>query len=243
MAEEKKIPKHLAIIMDGNGRWAKARGLTRSEGHKAGLKAARNLVPLILERGVDVVSVYAFSTENWQRKDEEVDFLFALFGEAIEEALPELVEKNIRIKFIGDRAGLPEAYQYVVPLMEQIEKESSQNTSGTFAIAVNYGGRHDIVQMVQKVVDQGIKHITEEVVSANLSTAGLPDVDLIIRASGEYRTSNLFLWEAHYAELCFACEYDAPVMWPEMEIEHIDKALEVFANRKRRFGGYDRAAI
>ena len=242
MTEEKKIPKHVAIIMDGNGRWAEKRGEPRSAGHKAGLEAVRNLVPAIFERGVEVVSVYAFSTENWQREPEEVDFLFALFGEAIEEALPEFVEKNIRIRFIGDRAGLPEIYQYVVPLMEQIESESAQNTGGTFVVAVNYGGRRDIVQAMQKIVDQGITHVTEEAISANLSTAGLPDVDLMIRASGEYRTSNLFLWEAHYAELCFSCEYDASVMWPDMEIGHIDRALEVFANRERRFGG-DGAAI
>ena len=229
-----KIPRHIAMIMDGNGRWAQARGLSRSEGHLAGYENLKNLIHYIFGKSVEVLTLYAFSAENWQREVKEVDVLFDIFRRAIDEALAELVEENIKIRFIGDREGLiSRGFGDLVASMERIEKSSAQNTGGILVPAINYGGRDELVRAVKKIVEINVplSAIRESTISLHLDTHGLPEPDLIIRTAGEMRLSGFLLWQAEYAELYFSKK-----PWPDFTKRDFDRALKQYAARKRNFG-------
>ena len=229
---ESKIPKHVAIIMDGNRRWAKAQGLSVFEGHLAGYENLKKLIHYIFNKGVEVLTLYAFSTENWQREKKEVDSLMGIFCLAIDEALAELVEENIKIRFIGDRHRLPED---LVLGMERLEQESAQNTGGILVPAINYGGRDELVRAVKKIVEINVplSAIQESTISLHLDTHGLPDPDLVIRTAGEMRLSGFLLWQGEYAELYFSKK-----SWPSFGKRDFDRALGQYAVRKRNFGGH-----
>ncbi len=232
------LPKHIGIIMDGNGRWAKQRGLPRYKGHIEGAKTFRKIGEFAADVGVKCLTFYAFSTENWKRPQEEVDAIMQLFREYLVEAderKEENREKGIVIKFIGDRTGIPEDIQ---ALMEHIENISKYETRVVLNLAINYGGRHEITQGVQdlaKKVESGElkpQDITEEMISNSLYTSHLPDPDLIIRPSGEYRLSNFLTWQSAYSEFWFS-----NVLWPDFTEENLLEALVEFEKRNRRFGG------
>jgi undecaprenyl diphosphate synthase len=225
------IPKHVAIIMDGDRRWAAERGLEPFEGHQAGFENLKMLVPYVFTKGVEILTVFAFSTENWKRDAAEVEFLFSLFQQAIEEQGAEFAEKNIRIRFIGDRRGLPQALQLS---MGKVEQESASNTGGIFVPAINYGGRDELVRACRKIIEKGVhlSCISESAISWNLDTARLADPDLIIRTAGEERLSGFLLWQASYAEFYTSRKY-----WPDFSKRDFRRALEVYASRERRYGG------
>ena len=229
------IPAHIGFIMDGNGRWAKKRGLARTMGHVAGAKVFRKIVKACEARGVKSATFYAFSTENWKRPQEEVDAIMNLLREYLKESLADFKTENIRTKFIGDRAPLaPDILQ----LMEEAEAETAHKTGLTLNIALNYGGRHELVLAMRSLAEQvkngeiATSDITEDRISDTLDTAGQPDPDLIIRPSGEFRTSNFLLWQSAYAEFVFM-----DVLWPDFSDHHLDEAIVEYARRNRRFGG------
>lgn len=229
-AETGRIPAHVAIIMDGNGRWAEARGLSRSEGHRMGLKATRRSVEFFANRGVRALTLFAFSSENWQRPKAEVEALFDLFVAAIEEELPELREKGIRLRFIGARGEFPEDLQ---ARMAEAEAQTGANDTMTLVVALGYGGRWDILQAALRWVrESGDVAPDPARFEAFLSTAGLPELDLLIRTGGEQRISNFLLWQAAYAELFFL---DA--LWPDVGDSELEEALDAYSRRQRRFGG------
>ncbi len=229
------IPAHIGFIMDGNGRWAKQRGLARSMGHVAGAKVFRKIVKACEARGVKSATFYAFSTENWKRPKEEVDAIMNLLRDYLKESLADFKAENIRTKFIGDRAPLAKD---IVELIEEAEAETAHKTGLTLNIALNYGGRHELElafrDLAKQVKDGSLspEDITEQRISDALDTHGQPDPDLIIRPSGEYRTSNFLLWQSAYAEYVFM-----DVLWPDFNEEYLDRAIVQFAKRNRRFGG------
>ena len=232
------LPKHIGIIMDGNGRWAKQRNLPRYKGHIEGAKTFRKIGEFAADIGVKCMTFYAFSTENWKRPQEEVDAIMQLFREYLmeaEERKEENREKGIALRFIGDRQGIPEDIQ---ALMEHIEQESQYETKVILNLAINYGGRHEITQGVQEIarkVKNGEllpEEITEDVISDHLYTKNHPDPDLIIRPSGEYRLSNFLTWQSAYSEFWFS-----NVLWPDFTEENLCEALREFEKRNRRFGG------
>ena len=232
------LPKHIGIIMDGNGRWAKQRNLPRYKGHIEGAKTFRRIGEFAAEVGVKCLTFYAFSTENWKRPQEEVDAIMQLFREYLMEAedrKEENKEKGIALRFIGDRKGIPEDIQAI---MERIENESKYETKVILNLAINYGGRHEITQGVQEIarkVKNGEllpEEITEDVISDHLYTKNHPDPDLIIRPSGEYRLSNFLTWQSAYSEFWFS-----NVLWPDFTEENLCEALREFEKRNRRFGG------
>lgn len=223
------VPRHVAIIMDGNGRWAEARGLIRSEGHRQGLKATRRAVEFFANRGVQVLTVFAFSSENWQRPRDEVEALLELFVSAIEDELPELKEKGIRLRFIGDRSAFPGPLRV---RMAEAEEETRRNVRMDLVVALGYGGRWDILQAARRWVEASAPAEPDpETFERYLSTSGLPPVDLLIRSGGEQRISNFLLWQAAYAELVFL---DA--LWPDVDDGLLEGALEHYSGRQRRFG-------
>ena len=229
------IPAHIGFIMDGNGRWAKQRGLARSMGHVAGAKVFRKIVKACEARGVKSATFYAFSTENWKRPQEEVDAIMNLLREYLKESLADFKAENIRTKFIGDRGPLAPD---IVSLIEEAESETAQKTGLTLNIALNYGGRHEL-ELAFRSIAQKVRNgelepqdIDEQLISDSLDTSGQPDPDLIIRPSGEYRTSNFLLWQSAYAEYVFM-----DVLWPDFNEDHLDRAILQFAQRNRRFGG------
>ena len=232
------VPRHVGIIMDGNGRWALERNLPRSAGHRSGFENPKKWLHFVFEQGVQVLTVFAFSTENWKRPHEEIRFLFDIFREAAKEYFPKLINENIRLRFIGDREGLPEEFKDLRELMDALEKQSAANTGGIFVPAINYGGRDEIVRamraLLKNVEARAISpsEISEELISQFLDTQGLPDVDLLIRTSGEQRTSGFLPWQAVYAEIYFCDKY-----WPEFTEEDFLEALEWYKERKRRYGG------
>ena len=236
--ENRNVPKHIGIIMDGNGRWAKQRGLPRSEGHKAGANVFRKICDYADEIGVKYITFYAFSTENWRRPPEEVSALMDLFREYLREAeerQEENREKGMRIHFLGHREGVPED---IIELFDTTEEESKNADRIDVNIAINYGGRLEIVDAVkklaQKVKDGELEpeDITEQDISDNIYTAGQADPDLIIRPSGEYRLSNFLIWQSAYSEFWFS-----DILWPDFTEADLDKAIDDFNNRNRRFGG------
>ncbi len=226
MINEKSVPKHIAIIMDGNGRWATKRGLPRTAGHAAGAETFRRVAEYCKKIGVKHLTVYAFSTENWSRSKVEVAALMALFKKYLEEAAEKLAENNIKICVIGDPSGLD------LSLQKLIKKVEAMNVDSDFVcnLAVNYGGRAEIVNAVNTLVKEG-KAVTQESLAGSLYTSGQPEPDLIIRTGGEKRLSNFLMWQSAYSELYF-CD----TLWPDFSDRDIDIALEEFSRRERRFG-------
>ena len=232
------LPHHVGFIMDGNGRWAKKRGLPRSEGHKEGARTFRKIGEYAADLGIKYVTFYAFSTENWKRPENEVNAIMELFGEYLNEVIDRIrenEEKGIRLKFIGDRQGIsPE----LLNLMDYTEKLTEDKNRVTLNIAINYGGRHEIAAAVKAIAEKASKgeispeDIDENMISDYLYTAGQPDPDLIIRPSGEFRTSNFLTWQSAYSELYFS-----DILWPDYTEEDFNEALRAFEKRNRRFGG------
>ncbi|MBI5080056.1 MAG: isoprenyl transferase [Chloroflexi bacterium] len=224
-------PYHVAIIMDGNGRWAKQRGLPRVAGHRAGTDNLRRVLESCGELGIKMLTIYAFSTENWRRPEEEVKGLMGIFEDVIDRELPEFHEKGVRLRHIGRLDGLKPVFADKVRKAIELTKN---NDKLILNIAFNYGGRAEIVEAVKTLIAKGVKadDITEEMISAHLYTADVPDPDLIIRTSGEMRVSNFLIWQGAYSEY-----YLAPVYWPDFDKEQMRLALEEYAKRHRRFGG------
>jgi len=227
---ERVLPTHIAIIMDGNGRWAKKRSLPRSAGHVAGAKTFKDIARYCNKIGLKYLTVYAFSTENWKRPKEEVDGIMNLLRDYLKDA-ENFKSDNIKVNFIGNREVLAED---IKELMRKDEEGSADATGLTLNIAINYGGKDEITRAVREIVKEGIpaEEITEEVISNHLYTAGMPDPDFIIRPSGEYRLSNYLIWQSAYAEYWFS-----DVLWPDFKPKHLEKAIDEYNHRHRRFGG------
>jgi len=223
--------RHVAIIMDGNGRWAAARGEPRVVGHRAGLEALRRVVRASPDLGVEYLSVYAFSTENWKRPAEEVEALMDLLVEYLRSEIDELDQEGVRISFLGDRTALPERCQVE---MARAERRTQGNGRLNLAIAMNYGGRDEIVRAARSLLRTGLdpERLDEDAFARHLDTRGMPDPDLVIRPGGELRLSNFLIWQANYAEI-----FTTPVFWPDFDAGVLAGALEAYAQRDRRFGG------
>ena len=223
-----ELARTVAIIMDGNGRWAERRGLPVAEGHRAGTRALRRTVEAAIDLGVETLVVYAFSTENWSRPDEEVEDLMEIFGETIERELPDLARQGVRARFLGRRDRAPDE---LLEQMEQLEAETAHNDRLNLWIAFDYGGRAELVEAARRLVESGIEP-DEESLRANVYAPELPDPDLLIRTSGELRISNFLLWQLAYAELVFV-----ETLWPDFDAADLQQALAAYAQRRRRFGG------
>jgi undecaprenyl diphosphate synthase len=221
-------PKHVAIIMDGNGRWAESRGLPRTAGHKVGIDAVRRAVRAASDLGVEVLTIYSFSTENWSRPKTEVSFLLGLLKRFIQQDVAELHSSGVKIKIIGAREDLEPA---MVAMLTDAEKLTANNTKLTLVVAFNYGSRQELARTFQKIAKLGV-NITPELISAHLDTAGLPDPDLLIRTGGDERISNFLLWQCAYTEFVFVPEF-----WPDFNVEIFSRAISEFQARERRFGG------
>lgn len=231
---EDNMPKHIAIIMDGNRRWARERGLEIRQGHKQGAKALENIVRYANKIGIKYITVYAFSTENWKRTSEEVGALMMLFQNYLDEYSKRADTENIRVKILGNIQGLSEKMQKSI---ETCMERTKDNTGVTFNILINYGGRDEIVRGIQKIAKQvkdgnlNIEDIDEETVSNSLYTVGQPDPDLVIRTSGELRTSNFLPWQIVYSEFLFIDKN-----WPDFSEQDLDEAIKVYQNRHKRMG-------
>ncbi len=232
------LPQHIGFIMDGNGRWAKERGLERSAGHKEGAKVFRKIGEYCADVGIKYLTFYAFSTENWNRPKKEVLALMNLFKEYLREGDTRTGENSIRqmrLRFIGEREGLPKD---LLKLIEKAERETAHYEKMTVNIALNYGGRAEITHAVKSIAQQvkdgkiNIDDITESTICDNIYTAGQPDPDIIVRPSGEYRLSNFLPWQSAYSEFWFS-----DILWPDFTEEHVNKILEDYQKRNRRFGG------
>lgn len=232
--ENRVLPRHIAIIMDGNGRWAKKRSLPRSAGHAAGSKNFKTIARYCNKIGLEYLTVYAFSTENWKRPKEEVDGIMNILRDYLRDS-KNFKDENIKVKFIGDLTALDDD---IVELIKESEEGSENATGLKLNIALNYGGRDELVHAIKKIVDKTtegeikIDDITECMVSDNLYTAGMPDPDIIIRPSGEYRLSNYLIWQAAYSEYWFS-----DVLWPDFKPKHLEAAIDDYNKRHRRFGG------
>ncbi|MBR3622362.1 MAG: isoprenyl transferase [Selenomonadaceae bacterium] len=230
--DKEKLPRHIAVIMDGNGRWAKGQGLLRTAGHAAGVKTLKRILISADDMGIEALTVYAFSTENWKRPKAEVDFLLSLFSEYLAKELAEMHERGAQVKFIGDRTGFSEKLQQE---MARAESLTENNTGIRFTIAANYGGRDEILRaakLLAKDTNADIDSLTEADFEKYLDTFGAPPVDLVIRTSGEMRLSNFLLWQAAYAEFWYT---NTP--WPDFNEREFIEAIKEFAARNRRFGG------
>ena len=225
---EKQIPNHIAIIMDGNGRWAKRRGLPRTFGHKEGAAALRKIITHAAKIGVKYLTVYAFSTENWKRSQEEVSALMFLFKSYIKNEEKNIMENNIRFMVSGRKDNVSSS---LLEAIGNLQEKSKNNTGLTFNIAFNYGGRAEIVDAINKILKSGKESINEDEFSKYLYN-DIPDPELLIRTSGELRISNFLLWQIAYSEI-----YIKDTLWPDFNEEELDKAIEVFNKRDRRFGG------
>ena len=224
------VPRHVAIIMDGNGRWATARGLSRVEGHRAGTLAIRTVAERLSQHGVPVLTLFAFSTENWGRPRAEVDAILGLAADFIDTRLAELAEADVRLAHIGDIARLPRTLRAKVT---NAVEQTAANTGLVLNVAFSYGGRADIVDAVRRLVDEGVRSedITEEAIAERIATAHLPEPDLLIRTGGERRISNFLVWQAAYAEYYFT-----EALWPDFDAVAVDAALLEYGRRRRRFG-------
>jgi undecaprenyl diphosphate synthase len=233
--QEHQIPSHVAIIMDGNGRWAKKRALPRVAGHHEGMKVVRKMTKLANQLGINALTLYAFSTENWKRPKTEVDYLLKLPEEFLGSFLPELVKENVRVTMMGYKENLP---THTLNAIEKAMEQTKNNTGLVLNFALNYGSRAEIVEAVKCVLNDcksGIMNeneLTEEILSRYMMSAELKDPDLLIRTSGEIRLSNFMLWQLAYTEFWFT-----DVLWPDFEEHHFIEAIEVYQNRQRRFGG------
>lgn len=231
---EQKIPQHIAIVMDGNGRWAENRGLARIEGHKAGVESVKKMIRSCMTKRIPYLSLFAFSSENWLRPADEVNFLMELFLESLRKELAELNQHGIRMRFTGDRSSLSPILQQQ---MREAEMLTAKNEQLILNVVVNYGGKWDVVNAAKKIAqavmdgDLAIDEINEINFTHYLDTEGLPDPDLFIRTSGELRISNFFLWQLAYTELYFS-----EVHWPDFGEDELELALASFNKRKRRFG-------
>jgi len=220
--------KHIAFIMDGNGRWAKKRGLPREAGHKKGAEVFESTVRYCFDRGISTVTVYAFSTENWSRPKHEVDAIMELLLRYLDYAEKSFKDYDARLCFLGDKLPLPIALREKAQRLEELTRDRKH----TLNIALNYGARAEITNAVNRLLDEGKKGVTEKDISAYLYTATSPDPDLIVRTGGDYRISNFLLWQAAYAEFYFT-----PTLWPDLTTTEIDEAIADFEGRHRRFGG------
>ena len=229
-AGQEGLPRHIAIIMDGNGRWAKKRGLPRTAGHAAGAETYRRIATWCSDIGIEYLTVYAFSTENWKRSQNEVSAIMRLLRNYLNEAIDTMEEKNVKLKVLGDVSGLSPDIQKLIERTDEISKR----TDGMQAnICVNYGGRDEIIKAAQKwASDPNRGELTEEVFSHYMYSDGIPDPDLIIRPSGEQRISNFLLWQSAYAEYYFT-----DTLWPDFTEEELLHAIDVYRGRERRFGG------
>lgn len=233
--DKAKLPRHTAIIMDGNGRWAKAKGMPRVLGHHAGVESLRKIVRTASNLGLEVLTVYAFSTENWKRPTDEVDLLMDLFSTYLTADIDELDENNVQLRFLGQ---IEELSSTLCRKFRDAQQRTADNTGLIFNAAINYGGRAEVLRAVKAIAQdvkdgiQPIEDITENSIQQRLYTADLPDVDLLIRSSGDFRISNFLLWQSAYAELWFT-----DVNWPDFTPEYLLQALQDFQQRERRFGG------
>ncbi|MDX1358422.1 MAG: isoprenyl transferase [Clostridia bacterium] len=230
-----KLPRHIALFMDGNGRWARLRGLPRSAGHRAGANAIKKLVEDCDSIGLEYMTAYTFSTENWKRSDEEIRNIMSLIREFLNYTEEQLRDSNVKVRFIGLRSRLDPD---ILELMERTEKSTEGKTGMTFILALDYGSRNEITEAAKAIARKCVQGemnpdaITEETFAKYLFTAGIPDPDLIIRSSGEKRMSNYLLWQASYSELWFS-----DVLWPDFRLKHLLKAVREYNSRNRRFGG------
>ena len=235
MNTEERIPRHVALILDGNGRWAKKRGLPRTMGHKEGCKTVEKTVEIAARMGIEYLTVYGFSTENWKRSSEEVGALMQLFRYYMVRLLKIAKQNNVRVKMIGDRRRFDED---IIEGINRLERETKENTGLTFVIAVSYGARDEITRAVSRLAADCVQgrvkaeEITEDVLSSYLDTAGMPDPDLLIRTSGEIRLSNYLLWQLAYTEI-----YVTDCLWPDFNEEELKRAVVQYNKRERRFGG------
>lgn len=227
-------PSHIGIVMDGNGRWAEARGMERRDGHRAGVEALRRVVRAAGDLGIQYLTVFSFSTQNWGRPRREVDFLMSLLERYIESDLAELHAQGVRIRMIGRREGLSPK---ICKMIDRAESLTSDNSAMNLQIAFNYGGREELADAASRLAQRAVNgtldpaSINVDVLNSEILTAGMPDPDLIIRTSGEYRLSNFMLWQSAYTELVFS-----DVMWPDFGHDDLVDAIDRFANRERRFG-------
>ena len=226
--EECLVPKHVAFIMDGNGRWAKKRMQPREQGHRAGAKKFKEIVEHCADIGIECVTVYAFSTENWKRPKREVDAIMQLFRDYIREALQDFEKKDVRVLFIGNRSVFDAKTKAE---MEKVE-ELTANRHKTLCIAINYGGRAEIVDAVNNMIARGKTSVTEEDITREIYSGAVPPPDMIVRTGGEMRLSNFLLWQSAYAELFFT-----ETLWPDLKNEEVDSMIEAFCQRHRRYGG------
>lgn len=235
------LPRHVALIMDGNGRWATARGLPRTEGHRHGLEALRRTIRHAAKTGIRFLTIYSFSSENWSRPQPEVSFLMGLLRRFVQRDLTEIHNANVRIKVIGDRLTLEPGIR---ALLVEAEELTKNNTGMTLVVAFNYGSRDEITRSVRQLAEEvasgrlAPEDIDEKAIASRLDTAGIPDPDLIIRTSGELRLSNFLMWQAAYSEFHFS-----PVHWPDFDEAAFDQALSDFMGRERRFGGLAAKAL
>jgi len=239
MSEDEKIPKHVAIILDGNGRWAKKRGLPRNFGHLKGCDNVEPVCKAAFNLGIKYVTVYAFSTENWKRPQAEVDELMKLLAKYMKDAMKLSVKNNMRVRIIGDKTGLSDELNKLINELEDLSKEF---TGLQLQIAVNYGGRDDLRRAFKNIIMEAdenkmsykdlAEYITEDIISKNLDTADIPDPDLMIRTSGEQRLSNYLIWQLAYAEYFFT-----DTLWPDFGKKDLEEAIEFYSGRDRRFGG------
>jgi len=233
--DQEKIPRHIAVILDGNGRWAKAKGLPRKLGHVQGAKTIEKVCELMWNHGVEYFTVYAFSTENWKRSEEEVSALMTILREYMVKSIQRANANNMRVRIIGEKSRLAEDIQKSIA---ELEQATVGNTGLKFTIAINYGSRDEITRAVRRIAGRAASgeisadSITEDMISAELDTAGYPDPDLLIRTSGEQRISNFLLWQCAYSEFYFT-----DVLWPDFGEKDLVAALEAYAGRDRRYGG------
>ncbi len=225
-----EYPKHVAVIMDGNGRWARRQGLPRTEGHSKGIRVADDLAHWSADRGIRYVTLYTFSTENWKRPKEEIRFLFSIMVDYLRERLPEMVKEGLRMRFIGRRDQLG---RELTQFCDYIEESTSKGERLDLLIALNYGGRTEIVDALRKIAKTGAdpEKIDEQAIASNLYTRDVPDPDLIIRTSGEHRMSNFLLWQSAYSEFYFT-----ETLWPDFNENEFQSILEDYSARQRRFG-------
>jgi undecaprenyl diphosphate synthase len=226
-----ELARAVAVIMDGNGRWAEQRGLPVAAGHREGTRALRRTVEAAIDLGVESLAVYAFSTENWSRPLDEVEDLMEIFGDTIERELPDLAKEGVRVRFVGRRDRAPDE---LLRQMEALEAETAENTRLRLWICFDYGGRAELVEAARRMIASGVDQaaVDEELVAANLAEPDMPDPDLLVRTSGEIRISNFLLWQLAYSELVFT-----ETLWPDFGAEDLRSALETYAGRRRRFGG------
>ena len=234
MSEKRSIPKHVAIIMDGNGRWATQRGMERQEGHIAGAKAVRATISAAAKAGVDYVTLYTFSTENWGRPEAEINAIMELFCYMVKSQVEELVNEGVKVKIMGERSRFSDK---VLSMIDYIETSTTECERLTLILAFNYSSRREMILATQSIArrvaagELKVEDIDEKLFSDSLMTADIPDPDLIIRTSGEYRLSNFLLWQASYSELYFP-----EVLWPDFGEEDFNRALDIYAGRERRYG-------